>query len=71
MFPRSFAPALFGLLLAFGLVLVTRDHLGSTLGEYLPVADQAVGLPDEAGRGHAQNLAVWRQLSAGGRIAPS
>ncbi len=52
-----------------GLVLVSRDHLGATLRDYLPVADQAVGLPDEAGRGHAQNLAVWRQLSAGGRIA--
>ena len=52
-----------------GLVLVTRDHLGETLEEYLPVADQAVGLPDEAGRGHAQNLAVWAQLSASGRIA--
>jgi AAA domain len=52
-----------------GLVLVSRDHLGQTLGEYLPVADQAVGLPDEAGRGHAQNLAVWRRLSEGGRVA--
>ncbi len=53
-----------------GLVLVTRDHVGRTLDEYLPVADQAVGLPDEAGRGHAQNLAVWRKLTAGGRVVP-
>jgi hypothetical protein len=52
-----------------GLLLVTRDHLGETLRDYLPVADQAVGLPDEAGRGHAQNLAVWAGLAAGGRIA--
>ncbi len=51
-----------------GLVLVTRDHVGATLDEYLPVADQAVGLPDESGRGHAQNLAVWRKLCAGGRV---
>lgn len=51
-----------------GLVIVTRDHLPKTLGEYLPVADQAVGLPDEAGRGHAQNLAVWEQLAKGGRV---
>jgi hypothetical protein len=54
-----------------GLVLVSRDHLGATLREYLPIADQPVGLPDEAGRGHAQNLAVFRQLAAAGRIAQS
>ena len=51
-----------------GLVVVTRDHVGETLSAYLPVADQAVGLPDEAGRGHAQNLQVWEQLAAGGRV---
>jgi len=51
-----------------GLVVVTRDHVGETLAAYLPVADQAVGLPDEAGRGHAQNLAVWEQLARGGRV---
>jgi hypothetical protein len=52
-----------------GLVLVSRDHLGETLEEYLPVADQAVGLPDEAGRGHAQHLAVWEWLRGRGRIS--
>ncbi len=51
-----------------GLVLVTRDHVGRTLADYLPVADQAVGLPDDAGRGHAQNLAVWQKLTEGGRV---
>jgi hypothetical protein len=51
-----------------GLVLVTRDHVPATLGAYLPVADQAVGWPDEAGKGHAQNLAVWEQLERGGRV---
>jgi hypothetical protein len=51
-----------------GLVMVTRDHVGETLSTYLPVADQAVGLPDEAGRGHAQNLLVWEQLAMGGRV---
>jgi hypothetical protein len=51
-----------------GLVLVTRDHLGATLEAYLPVADQAVGLPDEAGRGHAQNLTVWDRLVREGRV---
>jgi hypothetical protein len=27
-----------------------------------------VGLPDEAGRGHAQNLAVWQTLARADRI---
>jgi hypothetical protein len=54
-----------------GLVIVTRDHLGATLAEHLPEANQAVGLPDEAGRGHAQNLAVWEQLLQGGRVVPA
>ncbi len=53
-----------------GLVLVTRDHVPRTLAAYLPVADQAVGLPDEAGRGHAENLAVWSQLEHTGRVVP-
>jgi hypothetical protein len=52
-----------------GLVIVSRDHVGRTLDEYLPVADQAVGLPDEAGRGRAQNLAVWRHLESKARVA--
>jgi hypothetical protein len=52
-----------------GLVLVSRDHLGDTLAEFLPIADQAVGLPDESGRGHAQNLAVWRWLEQQARIS--
>jgi hypothetical protein len=52
-----------------GLVLVSRDHVGSTLEAYLPAAEQAVGLPDEAGRGRAQNLEVWRYLERSGRVA--
>ena len=52
-----------------GLVLVSRDHLGETLEDYLPVADQAVGWPDEAGCGHAQNLAVWQWLRENGRVS--
>ncbi len=50
-----------------GLILLARDHLGQTLNDYLPVADQPVGWPDEAGRGHAQNLALWRWLEKNGR----
>jgi hypothetical protein len=52
-----------------GLVVVSRDHLRDTLDEYLPVADQAVGRPDVAGRGHAQNLAFWSVLEDRGRVA--
>ncbi len=51
-----------------GLILVSRDHVGATLREYLPAAEQAVGLPDENGRGHGQNLGVWQWLERNGRI---
>lgn len=50
-----------------GLVLVSRDHVGTTLESYLPVADQALGLPDEGGRGRKQNLEVWQGLERKGR----
>jgi hypothetical protein len=50
-----------------GLILLARDHVGPTLDELLPAATQAVGLPDEAGKGHAQNLKVWRWLEQHGR----
>ncbi len=52
-----------------GLVLVSRDHVGDTLEGHAPVADQAPGVPDDAGRGHAQNLALWRWLHEHGRVA--
>jgi len=52
-----------------GLVLVSRDHVGDTLDEYLPSAQQAVGQPDLEGRGHAQNLEFWKALSESKRIA--
>jgi hypothetical protein len=50
------------------LVIVSRDHVGETLDRYLPVAAQPVGQQDEAGRGRAQNLAVWTMLVDGGRV---
>jgi hypothetical protein len=50
-----------------GLVIVSRDHVGETLDEHLPSAQQAVGRPDVEGRGHAQNLAFWAALAAGDR----
>jgi hypothetical protein len=51
-----------------GLLIVARDHLGSTLDEYVPCADQAVGRPDVTGRGHERNLAFWGALEREGRI---
>ncbi len=51
-----------------GLVMVSRDHVGETLERYLPVAAQPVGQQDAAGRGRAQNLAVWRELERRERV---
>ena len=45
-----------------GLIVVTRDHLGATLDTHLPVAEQPVGRPDIAGRGHQQNGQFWSRL---------
>jgi hypothetical protein len=44
------------------LVVVSRDHLNETLADHLPVAGQAVGRPDVAGRGHFQNGVFWSTL---------
>ena len=52
-----------------GLIVVTRDHVGVTLDEFLPSAEQAPGRPDIAGRGHAQNRAFRQWLEAKERIA--
>ena len=45
-----------------GLIVVTRDHVGVTLDTQLPVAEQPVGRPDVAGRGHSQNRTFWTRL---------
>lgn len=52
-----------------GLVIVSRDHVGETLETYMPRAEQAVGLDDDAGRGHARNLGLWKSLEEQGRSA--
>jgi hypothetical protein len=52
-----------------GLVVVTRDHLSSTLDTHLPSAEQPVGRPDVAGRGHQQNNEFWSRLMQQNRIA--
>lgn len=51
-----------------GLVIVGRDHILDTLEEHLPSAQQALGRPDVAGRGHKQNLGFWRTLLEQGRV---
>jgi hypothetical protein len=51
-----------------GCILVTRDHVGSTLATHLPGAEQAVGRPDAAGRGHAQHQVAWRWLEDRGLV---
>ncbi|MEZ4409443.1 MAG: AAA family ATPase [Polyangiales bacterium] len=53
-----------------GLVIVSRDHVGETLEAFLPRADQCLGQRDEAGRGRAQNLAVWKHLHDAKRVVP-
>lgn len=51
-----------------GLIVVTRDHIGTTLDTHMPVAEQPVGRPDVAGRGHQQNGQFWSRLVGRNRI---
>jgi hypothetical protein len=46
-----------------GLIVVSRDHVPATLEGYFPSAEQAVGRPDAAGRGHLQNLGFWQAVA--------
>lgn len=45
-----------------GFIMLTRDHVGETLGNYVPSAEQAPGRPDTVGRGHDAHLKFWSQL---------
>jgi len=49
-------------------ILLTRDHIGETLRNYVPSASQAPGRPDVIGRGHDAHLKFWEQLEAAGAI---
>jgi superfamily I DNA and/or RNA helicase len=51
-----------------GLVVVSRDHVGESLEEVTPSADQAVGQPDVNGRGHARHLGFWNGIEEAGRF---
>ncbi len=45
-----------------GLILVTRDHVSDTLREHIVSAEQPVGRPDVAGRGHDRHTRFWHRL---------
>lgn len=47
-----------------GLIVLTRDHVGETLRNYVPSAGQAPGRPDTIGRGHDAHLRFWTQLES-------
>lgn len=51
-----------------GLIIVGRDHIGDTLDGLIAAADQPIGRPDVAGRGHQQHLAFWGSLDARKRV---
>jgi hypothetical protein len=51
-----------------GMIVLARDHIGGTLGEFIPTASQAIGRKDVEGRGLRDNLAFWTQLVNGGRV---
>lgn len=50
-----------------GLVVVTRDHIGATLAEMIPSAEQHVGLPDATGAGLFKQRRFWEELTEGNR----
>ncbi len=51
-----------------GMIVLARDHLGTTLEEFIPSASQAIGRRDVEGRGLRDNLEFWKRLSSGGRV---
>ena len=51
-----------------GVVVVSRDHIPATLEAHIPVAEQAIGRPDVAGRGHAANLRFWETMEDQQRV---
>jgi hypothetical protein len=51
-------------------IVLTRDHVGETLRNYVPSASQAPGRPDIVGRGHDAHLQFWSRLEATGAVVP-
>ena len=52
------------------LIVLTRDHVGDTLANFIPSAGQAPGRPDVVGRGHDAHLRFWEALAGQDRIQP-
>lgn len=52
------------------LIMLTRDHVGQTLANYIPSAEQAPGRPDVVGRGHDAHVRFWQALVEQGRVLP-
>lgn len=51
-------------------IMLTRDHVGETLRNYVPSAEQAPGRPDTVGRGHDAHLKFWTRLESAGSVVP-
>ena len=51
-------------------IVLTRDHIGETLANFIPTAEQAPGRKDVVGRGHDTHLRFWRALVDQGRVLP-
>jgi len=51
-----------------GFITLARDHVGDTLRNYVPCAEQAPGRPDTVGRGHEAHLQFWTRLEAAGSV---
>jgi hypothetical protein len=47
-----------------GLIVLSRDHVGELLRNYVPSAEQAPGRPDIVGRGHDAHLKFWTRLES-------
>jgi hypothetical protein len=52
------------------LVMLTRDHVGTTLANFVPSAGQAPGRPDVVGRGHDAHMRFWAALESQQRLIP-
>lgn len=52
------------------LIILTRDHIGTTLANFVPSAGQAPGRPDVVGRGHDAHLRFWESLERQQRLVP-
>lgn len=52
-------------------IVLTRDHVGETLANFIPAAEQAPGRRDVVGRGHDSHLLFWQALVDQGRVVPA